>query len=351
MSDSSNIVFQAEAGGVLRGRVRGPGDKSVSHRSIMLGALAEGVTEVSGFLEGEDCLATIGACRAMGVRIDGPVDGRVTVRGVGLHGLRAPSEPLYMGNSGTSMRLLAGLMGGQAFDVTMTGDAALTRRPMKRAAEPLRQMGALIETSPGGTPPLRISGGRRLRGIDYAMPVASAQVKSSLLLAGLYAEGSTCFTEPATTRYHTERMLIGFGYEVERRGNTVCVRGGGRLRATHIDVPADISSAAFFMVGAAIAPGSDLTLEHVGANPKEGSRPASAASFSSWRWAPISRSATSERWAANPWPTSACARAGCAESAYRKIKCRSPSTNSPRCSSRRPAPRERRCSRGPRSCA
>jgi len=267
MSDSSNIVFQAEAGGVLRGRVRVPGDKSVSHRSIMLGALAEGVTEVSGFLEGEDCLATIGACRAMGVRIDGPVDGRVTVHGVGLHGLRAPSEPLYMGNSGTSMRLLAGLMGGQAFDVTMTGDASLTRRPMKRVAEPLRQMGALIETSPGGTPPLRISGGRRLRGIDYAMPVASAQVKSSLLLAGLYAEGSTCVTEPAPTRDHTERMLIGFGYEVERRGNTVCVRGGGRLRATHIDVPADISSAAFFMVGAAIAPGSDLTLEHVGVNP------------------------------------------------------------------------------------
>src|SRR3569832_1889561 len=143
----------AAAGGVLRGRVRVPGDKSVSHRSIMLGALAEGVTEVSGFLEGEDCLATIGACRARGVRIDGPVDGRVTVHGVGLHGLRAPSEPLYMGNSGTSMRLLAGLMGAQACDVTMTGDASLTRRPMKRVAEPLRQMGALIETSPGGTPP------------------------------------------------------------------------------------------------------------------------------------------------------------------------------------------------------
>src|SRR3569623_1555826 len=267
MSDSSIIVFQAEAGGVLRGRVRVPGDKSVSPRSIMLGALAEGVTEVCGFLEGEDCLATIGACRAMGVRIDGPVDGRVTVHGVGLHGLRAPSEPLYMGNSGTSMRLLAGLLGGQAFDVTMTGDASLTRRPMKRVAEPLRQMGALIETSPGGTPPLRISGGRRLRGIDYAMPVASAQVKSSLLLAGLYAERSTCVTEPAPTRDHTERMLIGCGYEVERRGNTVCVRGGGRLRATHIDVPADISSAAFFMVGAAIAPGSGLALEHVGVSP------------------------------------------------------------------------------------
>lgn len=267
MSDSSNIVFHAEAGGALRGRVRVPGDKSVSHRSIMLGAIAEGVTEVSGFLEGEDCLATIDVFRAMGVRIDGPANGRVTVHGVGLNGLRAPSTPLYMGNSGTSMRLLAGLMAGQAFDATMTGDASLTRRPMKRVAEPLRRMGAVIETSPVGAPPLRISGGQRLCGIEYAMPVASAQVKSSLLLAGLYAEGRTCVTEPAPTRDHTERMLAGFGYDVERRGNTVCVRGGGRLCATHIDVPADISSAAFFMVGAAIAPGSDLTLEHVGVNP------------------------------------------------------------------------------------
>lgn len=267
MSDHDNIVFRAEAGGALRGRMRVPGDKSVSHRSVMLGALAEGVTEVSGFLEGEDCLATIGAFRAMGVRIDGPADGRVTVHGVGLHGLRAPREPLYLGNSGTSMRLLAGLMAGQSFDVTMTGDASLTRRPMKRVAEPLRTMGAAIETSASGTPPLRISGGRRLEGIDYVMPVASAQVKSSLLLAGLYAEGRTCVTEPAPTRDHTERMLAGFGYEVEREGSTVCVTGGGRLRATRIDVPADISSAAFFMVGAAIAPGSDLVLEHVGVNP------------------------------------------------------------------------------------
>lgn len=267
MSDHDNIVFRAEAGGALHGRVRVPGDKSVSHRSVMLGALAEGVTEVSGFLEGEDCLATIGAFRAMGVRIDGPADGRVTVHGVGLHGLRAPREPLYLGNSGTSMRLLAGLMAGQPFDVTMTGDASLTRRPMKRVAEPLRTMGAAIETSASGTPPLRISGGRRLKGIDYVMPVASAQVKSSLLLAGLYAAGRTCVTEPAPTRDHTERMLAGFGYDVERKGSTVCVAGGGRLRATRIDVPADISSAAFFMVGAAIAPGSDLVLEHVGVNP------------------------------------------------------------------------------------
>ena len=267
MSDNDNIVFHAAPGGALRGRLRVPGDKSISHRAIMLGALAEGVTEVSGFLEGEDCLATIGAFRAMGVRIDGPADGRVRVHGVGLHGLCPPSEPLYMGNSGTSMRLLAGLMAGQSFDVVMSGDASLTRRPMQRVAEPLRQMGAVIDTSPTGTPPLRISGKRGLRGIDYAMPVASAQVKSSLLLAGLYAEGQTCVTEPAPTRDHTERMLAGFGYAVEREGRTVCVEGGGQLRATSIDVPADISSAAFFMVGAAIAPGSDLTLEHVGVNP------------------------------------------------------------------------------------
>lgn len=265
--NNDNIVFRAEAGGALGGRVRVAGDKSISHRSVMLGALAEGVTEVSGFLEGEDCLATIGAFRAMGVRIDGPRDSRVTVHGVGLRGLRAPNEPLYMGNSGTSMRLLAGLLAGQSFDVTMIGDASLTRRPMKRVAEPLRRMGAMLETSAAGTPPLRITGGQRLRAIEYAMPVASAQVKSSLLLAGLFAEGETCVTEPAPTRDHTERMLTGFGYDVQRRGSTVCVKGGGQLHATHIDVPADISSAAFFMVGAAIAPGSDLTLEHVGVNP------------------------------------------------------------------------------------
>lgn len=266
MSNDNNIVFHAQPGGALRGRVRVAGDKSISHRSIMLGALAEGVTEVSGFLEGEDCLATIGAFRAMGVRIDGPLGGRVTVHGVGLHGLRPPAAPLYMGNSGTSMRLLAGLMAGQKFDVTMTGDASLTRRPMKRVAEPLRRMGAQIATSDAGTPPLHITGGQKLRGIDYVMPVASAQVKSSLLLAGLYAEGKTCVTEPAPTRDHTERMLAGFGYEVEREGSRVCIEGGGRLRAMNIDVPADISSAAFFMVGAAIAAGSELTLEHVGVN-------------------------------------------------------------------------------------
>jgi 3-phosphoshikimate 1-carboxyvinyltransferase len=267
MPSTRNILFKAVPGGKLSGGIRVPGDKSISHRSIMLGALAEGVTEVDGFLEGEDCLATLAAFRAMGVRIDGPERGRVTIHGVGLHGLRAPAAPLDLGNSGTSMRLLAGLMAGQAFDVEMTGDASLTRRPMKRVTAPLAQMGARIETSPDGTPPLRIGGGRALHGIDYTLPVASAQVKSCLLLAGLYAGGTTCVTEPAPTRDHTERMLSGFGYAVERRDNCVCLKGGGRLRAANIDVPADVSSAAFFMVGASIAPGSDLLLRHVGINP------------------------------------------------------------------------------------
>jgi 3-phosphoshikimate 1-carboxyvinyltransferase len=264
----SHISFHVESGGALRGRLRVPGDKSMSHRAIMLGALAEGATTIAGFLEGEDCLATLRAFRAMGVRIDGPEQGRVTVQGVGLEGLRAPVEPLDMGNSGTSMRLMSGLLAGQAFDTVLTGDASLTRRPMRRVTEPLARMGARIETTEPGAAPLRIQGGQRLVGIDYRLPVASAQVKSCLLLAGLYAEGVTRVTEPTPTRDHTERMLEGFGYPVTRESHrTVALTGGGRLIATAIDVPADVSSAAFFLVGASIAPGSDLMLEHVGVNP------------------------------------------------------------------------------------
>lgn len=264
---TSNVTFKVRPGGKLTGHIRVPGDKSISHRSIMLGAIAEGTTEVTGFLEGEDNLATLNAFRAMGVQIDGPDGGRVTIRGVGLHGLAAPAEPLYVGNSGTSIRLLAGLLAGQSFDVEMTGDASLSRRPMRRVTDPLAKMGAVVETSEAGTPPLKVKGGQPLQGIEYEMPVASAQIKSCLLLAGLYAAGRTCVTEPAPTRDHTERMLQGFGYTVERQGSTVCLEGGGRLTGGSIDVPADISSAAFFMVGAAIAPGSDLVLEHVGMNP------------------------------------------------------------------------------------
>ncbi len=264
----TDLTFVAEPGGALRGRIRVPGDKSISHRAIMLGALADGATAIDGFLEGEDCLATLRAFRAMGVRIDGPDRGRVTVQGVGLHGLRAPDGPLDMGNSGTSMRLMSGILAGQAFDTVLTGDASLTRRPMRRVTEPLAQMGARIDGTERGTAPLRIRGGQRLTGIDYPLPVASAQVKSCLLLAGLYAEGVTRITEPAPTRDHTERMLEGFGYPLTREGGrTVAVTGRGRLAGTEIDVPADISSAAFFLVGASIAPGSDLVLEHVGVNP------------------------------------------------------------------------------------
>jgi len=251
----------------LSGSIRVPGDKSISHRSIMLGSLARGITEVTGFLEGEDSLATLQAFRDMGVVIEGPHHGRVVIHGVGIRGLRAPPGPLYLGNSGTSMRLLAGLLAAQSFDCVLTGDESLSKRPMKRVAEPLGQMGAVIETGAGGRPPLTLRGGQRLHGINYQLPMASAQVKSSLLLAGLYAEGVTSVTEPAPTRDHTERMLGGFGYPVVRVGATASVTGGGELRATTIDVPADISSAAFFMVAASIVPGSDLTLEHVGINP------------------------------------------------------------------------------------
>lgn len=262
------MEFLLQPGGCVQGTVRVPGDKSISHRSIMLGAIAEGVTEISGFLEGEDALSTLNAFRAMGVTIDGPQDGRVRVHGVGLHGLQAPQAPLDMGNSGTSMRLLSGLIAGQRFAATLIGDESLSKRPMERVAKPLRLMGAVVETQEGGRPPLVIKGQGKLKGIHYDLPMASAQVKSCLLLAGLYAEGETSVTEPAPTRDHTERMLGGFGYPVEQRGAaTVVVTSGGKLSATTIDVPADISSATFFMVAAAIAPGSDLTLTHVGINP------------------------------------------------------------------------------------
>ena len=263
----TGLVYHVSPGGRLTGTLRVPGDKSISHRAIMLGAVAEGETHVTGFLEGEDCLATMRAFRAMGVTIEGPEAGRVRISGVGLHGLRAPAAPLDMGNSGTAMRLMAGLLAGQRFDSVLVGDASLSRRPMRRITEPLRRMGAHIDTSPEGTPPLHIHGGARLHGIDYAMPMASAQVKSCLLLAGLYAQGRTCVTEPAPTRDHTERMLRGLGYAVERSGLKVCLEGGGRLQGGAMDVPADISSAAFFLVGASIAAGSDLVLRHVGVNP------------------------------------------------------------------------------------
>ena len=267
MPDAPDIRFTLTPGGQLSGRLRVPGDKSISHRSIMLGSLAEGTTGVSGFLEGEDSLATLSAFRAMGVKINGPDAGRVEIEGVGLRGLQAPAGELYLGNSGTSMRLMSGLLAGQSFSTTLTGDTSLSGRPMKRVVGPLVSMGADIETTSTWTAPLQIHGGATLAGIEYNMPIASAQVKSSLLLAGLYADGKTCVSEPAPTRDHTERMLTGMGYPVQREDNRVCIEGGHSLRGISIDVPADISSAAFFLVGASIAPGSDLLLEHVGMNP------------------------------------------------------------------------------------
>ncbi|WP_374380500.1 bifunctional prephenate dehydrogenase/3-phosphoshikimate 1-carboxyvinyltransferase [Pseudomonas fluvialis] len=264
---NNDLIFLAQPGGSVKGRIRVPGDKSISHRSIILGSLAEGTTEVEGFLEGEDALATLQAFRDMGVVIEGPHHGRVTIHGVGLHGLQAPPGPLYLGNSGTSMRLLAGLLAAQPFDSTLTGDASLSKRPMNRVAKPLRAMGAVIETGPEGRPPLTIRGGQRLTGMDYEMPMASAQVKSCLLLAGLYAADSTSVSEPAPTRDHTERMLRGFGYPVSVEGNTARVASGHKLTACHIEVPADISSAAFFLVAASIAEDADVLLEHVGINP------------------------------------------------------------------------------------
>lgn len=263
----SNTEFMISPGGRLQGQVRVAGDKSISHRSIMLGSLAEGTSEVTGFLDGEDCLATLNAFRAMGVEIEGPDQGRVVIHGVGLHGLKAPAGPLYMGNSGTSMRLMSGLLAGQAFATELTGDVSLSKRPMRRVSEPLNTMGARIEAEVDGTPPLHIDGGQTLQGIHYVLPMASAQVKSAILLAGLYAQGETCVIEPAPTRDHTERMLQGLGYEIRREGSRICLHGGGALTAQDIDVPADISSAAFFLVGATIAADSDLVLEHVGMNP------------------------------------------------------------------------------------
>jgi len=258
--------FYLEPGGKLVGSIRVPGDKSMSHRVIMLGAIAEGQTDVSGFLEGEDALSTLGAFRNMGVMISEPESGRLSIEGVGLRGLQAPTGIMDVGNSGTSIRLMAGLLAGQTFSSVLTGDQSLLRRPMARVITPLSQMGAVI-SSREGCPPLEISGGRKLRGVHYEMPVASAQVKSSVLLAGLFAEGFTSVGEPAPTRDHTERMLTGFGYTVEAGSVSIGLEGGGTLQGTRVDIPADISSAAFFMVGASIAEGSDLVLEHVGINP------------------------------------------------------------------------------------
>ncbi len=252
----------------LRGAITPPGDKSLSHRAVMFSGIADGITEIKGFLPGEDTVHTARAMEMLGVAIDGIGGERLVVKGRGLNGLTEPAGVLDLGNSGTGMRLLAGLLAGQRFFSVLTGDQYLVKRPMGRITEPLSGMGARIDGRSGGTlAPLSIRGGA-VRGIAYASPVASAQVKSAVLLCGLYADGITSVTEPHKSRDHTERMLRSFGVEVTEEGLMVSVRGGQRLRSSgSITVPSDISSAAFFMVAAALVPGSDLLIQNVGVNP------------------------------------------------------------------------------------
>ncbi|WP_295360857.1 3-phosphoshikimate 1-carboxyvinyltransferase [Arenimonas sp.] len=266
--NGKTLDWLAGPGAPLQGAICVPGDKSVSHRAVMLGALAEGVSEVEGFLEGEDTRATAAILGRLGVRFEAPGDGLRRIHGVGLHGLRGADGPLDCGNAGTGMRLLAGLLAGQAFDSTLVGDASLSRRPMGRVIEPLRRMGARIEAGEGGLPPLRIHASNGLQAIDYELPVASAQVKSAVLLAGLYARGETRVREPHPTRDYTERMLAAFGWPIRFSPGDARLEGGHRLRATRVLVPADFSSAAFFLVAASVVPGSDLLLRRVGMNPR-----------------------------------------------------------------------------------
>jgi len=265
---SEAIGWISEPAGPIRGDITVPGDKSISHRAILLAAIAEGTSHIGGFLEGEDTRATAAAFAALGVAIEAPEPSRRIVHGVGLHGLSAPHAPIDCGNAGTGMRLLTGLLAGQSFDSELIGDASLSRRPMQRVIEPLAQMGADIAAGPGALPPLRIGGGRALHGIDYTPPVASAQVKSAILLAGLYAAGETTVRELHPTRDYTERMLAAFGWPIAFSPGRASLAGGHRLRATDVAVPADFSSAAFFIVAATIAPGSALRLRSIGLNPR-----------------------------------------------------------------------------------
>jgi len=266
MSEPGGARYRIKPGGSVRGTLTVPGDKSMSHRALMLGALAEGDTHISGFLAGEDCLATARALQGLGVHIERPQDTQVLVHGVGAHGLAAPQAPLDMGNAGTAMRLMMGLLAPQKFDSTLVGDASLMRRPMERVAVPLQMMGARIQTQQG-RPPVRIRGTPHLRAIHYSLPVASAQVKSAVLLAGLAASGRTQLTEPVPSRDHTERMLGAFGVQLAHEGRTIAMEGGQTLRGTAVRVPADFSSAAFFLVAGCLAADRPLTLINIGVNP------------------------------------------------------------------------------------
>lgn len=264
----SSAFWIATPGTPLQGTLTIPGDKSVSHRAVMFAALADGTSHIHGFLEGEDTRATARMFEQMGVRIDTPTPSTRIVHGVGIDGLKAPAGVLDCGNAGTGMRLMAGVLAGQAFDSTLVGDDSLSKRPMRRVTDPLALMGARIDTAANGTPPLQVHGGQSLHGIDYALPVASAQVKSCVLLAGLYAQGETSVLEPHPTRDYTERMLRAFGVEIDFEPGKARLRGGQRLRATDVVVPADFSSAAFFLVAASIIPGSAVRLLQVGLNPR-----------------------------------------------------------------------------------
>lgn len=260
-------AWRAYADGPLRGRVRVPGDKSISHRAVMLAALADGTSRIEGFLEGEDTRATARVFAQLGVRIEAPGPSVRIVHGVGLHGLQPSAAPLDCGNAGTGMRLLAGLLAGQRFDSVLIGDESLSRRPMGRVVDPLSRMSARIDAD-AGLPPLRIRGGSSLHGGEHRTAVASAQVKSALLLAGLYATGDTTVIEPTPTRDYTERMLRAFGVDIDFAPGRATLRPPQALRATDVSVPADFSSAAFFLVAASIVPGSDLVVESVGMNPR-----------------------------------------------------------------------------------
>jgi 3-phosphoshikimate 1-carboxyvinyltransferase len=251
----------------LQGELTPPGDKSISHRALIFSALANGESQITGLLESADVAATAAACQQLGAIIHREQQAGkslLRVTGTGAKGLARPSQVLDMGNSGTAMRLLAGVLAAQDFDSELIGDASLNRRPMRRIIEPLTRMGARIESTAQGTAPLRIHGNPRLQGIDYHLPVASAQIKSCLLLAGLFAKGPTCVTEPGKSRDHTELMLPVFGVKLQ---NGCCVEGGSGLLAARVEVPADISSAAFFLAAAAMIPDSDVLLRNVGVNP------------------------------------------------------------------------------------
>ena len=260
--------FRVAPGARIGGEIAVPGDKSISHRALMLGAVAAGRTTVNGFLESEDCIATRNALTALGVDIRHAANGALTIEGRGAGSLRAPARALDFGNSGTGIRLMMGLLAGQAFDSVLTGDASRKRRPMERVAEPLRQMGAWIETT-AGSAPVRIRGGAKLRGIDYELPVASAQIKSALLLAALSASGRTTLTSPGPSRDHTERMLVTMGVELREDTQRHCValEGPIALRGAVIEVPGDFSSAAFFIVAACLGADQGLLIRGVGVNP------------------------------------------------------------------------------------